>query len=186
MENIIILLACVVMTTAAGNYKLFKMEKTEKIEVREFEMGTKELDKTLSRKLYETRGNFTNCDDTKTKFSVQWSPLTLNTQGVATFYLDFVTPNEFDKGNVQLAIFYPQFPDIPIISMEQPVSCDDIKRAMPYLVCPIKANAELKGTLTVSDLTYLPIGNYIIVMKLTRNHSQGNGLGRISGERRPC
>jgi Fic family protein len=35
MENIIILLACVVMTTAAGNYKLFKMEKTEKIEVRE-------------------------------------------------------------------------------------------------------------------------------------------------------
>jgi hypothetical protein len=33
MENIIILLACVVMTTAAGNYKLFKIEKTEKVEV---------------------------------------------------------------------------------------------------------------------------------------------------------
>jgi hypothetical protein len=61
MENIIILLACVVMTTAAGNYKLFKMEKTEKVEVREFEMETKELDKMLSRKLYETRGNVTNC-----------------------------------------------------------------------------------------------------------------------------
>ena len=59
MEHIIILLACVVMTTAAGNYKLFKMEKTEK--VREFEMGPKELDKTFSRKLYETRGNVTNC-----------------------------------------------------------------------------------------------------------------------------
>jgi hypothetical protein len=52
MENIIILLACVVMTTATGNYKLFKMEKTEKVEVREFEMRTKELDKTLSRKLH--------------------------------------------------------------------------------------------------------------------------------------
>ena len=61
MENIIILLACVVMTTATGNYKLFKMEKIEKDEVREFEMGKKELDKTLSRKLYETRGNVTNC-----------------------------------------------------------------------------------------------------------------------------
>jgi hypothetical protein len=33
----------VVMTTATGNYKLFKMEKTEKVEVREFEMRTKEL-----------------------------------------------------------------------------------------------------------------------------------------------
>lgn len=55
------LLACVVMTTAAGTYKLFKMEKTEKVEVREFEIGTKELDKTLNRKLYETRGNATNC-----------------------------------------------------------------------------------------------------------------------------
>ena len=61
MKNIIILLTCVVMTTAAGNYKLFKMEKTEKVAVREFEMGTKELDKTFSRKLYETRGNVTNC-----------------------------------------------------------------------------------------------------------------------------
>jgi hypothetical protein len=61
MENIMILLACVVMTTAAGNYKLFKMQKTETVEVREFEMGTKELEKTLSRKLYETRGNVTNC-----------------------------------------------------------------------------------------------------------------------------
>ena len=61
MKNIIILLTCVVMTTAAGNYKRFKMEKTEKFEVREFEMRTKELDKTLSRKLYETRGNVTNC-----------------------------------------------------------------------------------------------------------------------------
>ena len=83
------------MTTATGNYKLFKMEKTEKIEVREFEMGTKELDKTLSRKLYETRGNATNCDDTKTKFSVQWSPLTLNSQGVVTFYWDFVARSMF-------------------------------------------------------------------------------------------
>ena len=61
MENIIILLACVVMTTAAGHYKLFKMEKTEKVEIREFEMRTKELDKPLNRKLYDTRGNVTNC-----------------------------------------------------------------------------------------------------------------------------
>jgi hypothetical protein len=37
------------------------MQKTETVEVREFEMGTKELEKTLSRKLYETRGNVTNC-----------------------------------------------------------------------------------------------------------------------------
>jgi hypothetical protein len=42
------------MTTAAGNYNLFKMEKSEKVEVREFEMETKELDKMLSRKLSTT------------------------------------------------------------------------------------------------------------------------------------
>ena len=60
------------------------------------------------------------------------------------FYISFVySANEFDKGNVQLAIFYPQFPDIPIISMEQPVSCDDIKKAITNLVCPIKANGKI-------------------------------------------
>ena len=60
------------------------------------------------------------------------------------FYISFVySANEFDKGKVQLAIFYPQFPDTPIISMEQPGSCDDIKRAMPNLVCPIKANGKI-------------------------------------------
>ena len=167
-----ILLACVVMTTAAGNYKLFKMQKTETVEVREFEMGTKELEKTLSRKLYETRGNVTNCDDTKTKFSVQWSPLTLNSQGVVTFYWDFVAPNELDKGNVHLEIFLAQLPDTPIYSLDQQGSCDDIKRKIPNLVCPIKANAEIKGTLTVSDLTSVPTGNYIIVVKVTNDKNQ--------------
>ena len=168
------------MTTAAGNYKLFKMEKTEKVEVREFEMRTKELDKTLSRKLHETRGNVTNCGDTKTKFSVQWSPLTLNTHGVATFYWDFVTPNELDKGNVHLDVFLPDLPDTPIFSLNQPGSCDDMKRTIPNLVCPMKANAEIKGTLTVSDLTRLPTGNYIIVMKLTNDKNQPCFCGKAT------
>ena len=180
MENIIILLACVVMTTATGNYKLFKMEKTEKVAVREFEMGTKELDKTFSRKLYETRGNVTNCDDTKTKFSVQWSPLTLNTQGVVTFYWDFVVPNEYDKGNGHLDVFLPQLPDTPIFSLDQSGSCDDLKRNIPSLVCPIKANAEIKGTITVSDLTRLPTGNYIIVLKLINDKNQPCFCGKAT------
>ena len=168
------------MTTAAGNSKLFKMEKTEKVEVREFEMRTKELDKTLSRKLHETRGNVTNCDDTKTKFSVQWSPLTLNTQGGATLYWDFVTPNEFDKGNLHLDMFRAQLPNSTIFSLDKEGSCEDIKNVVPNLVCPIKANAELKGTLTVSDLTYLPIGNYIIVMKLTNDKNQPCFCGKAT------
>ena len=154
------------MTTAAGNSKLFKMEKTEKVEVREFEMRTKELDKTLS--------------DTKTKFSVQWSPLTLNTQGGATLYWDFVTPNELDKGNLHLDMFRAQLPNSTIFSLDKEGSCEDIKNVVPNLVCPIKANAELKGTLTFSDLTYLPIGNYIIVMKLTNDKNQPCFCGKAT------
>ena len=149
-------------------------------------MRTNELDKTFSRKLHETRGNVTNCGDTKTKFSVQWSPLTLNTQGVAIFYFDFVTPNEFANGNAHLDVFLTQLPDTPIFSLDQPGSCDDIKRAIPNLVCPIKANAELKSTLTVSDLTRLPTGNYIIVVKITNDKNQpffcGKGNFQISSK----
>ena len=51
-------------------------------------------------------------------------------------------------------------------------SCDDIKRKIPNLVCPIKANAEIKGTLTVSDLASVPTGNYIIVVKITNDKNQ--------------
>ena len=119
-------------------------------------------------------------DDTKAKFSVQWSPLTLNTQGVVTFYWDFVTPNEFAKGNAHLDVFLAQLPDTPIFSLDQPGSCDDIKKAIPRLVCPIKANAELKGTLTDSDLTRLPTGNYIIVVKITNDKNQPCFCGKAT------
>jgi hypothetical protein len=55
MENIIILLACIVMTTAAGRYKFFKMHKTEQIDIQEYDIGTKALDKSLSSDVHEIR-----------------------------------------------------------------------------------------------------------------------------------
>ena len=61
MENIIILLACIVMTTAAGQYKFFKMHKTEQIDIQEYDIGTKALDKSLSSDVHEIRGKFANC-----------------------------------------------------------------------------------------------------------------------------
>lgn len=61
MENIIIFLSCFVMTTAAGRYKLFKMHKTEQADIREYDIGTKAFDKSLSSDVYEIRGNFANC-----------------------------------------------------------------------------------------------------------------------------
>ena len=57
MENIIILLACIVMTTAAGLYKFFKMHKTEQADSRDYDIGTKAFDKSLSSDVHEIRGN---------------------------------------------------------------------------------------------------------------------------------
>ena len=51
--------------------------------------------------------------------------------------------NELDKGKVHLDIFLPQSPDTPIFSMDQSGSCDDIKKNIPNLVCPIKANGKI-------------------------------------------
>ena len=60
------------------------------------------------------------------------------------FYVSFVySANELDKGNVHLEIFLAQLPDTPIFSLDQPGSCDDIKSAIPNLVCPIKANGKI-------------------------------------------
>ena len=61
MENIIILLACMVMTTAAGLYKFFKMHKTEQADSRDYDIGTKAFDKRLSRDVHEIHGNLANC-----------------------------------------------------------------------------------------------------------------------------
>ena len=60
MENIIILLACIVMTTAAGRYKFFKMHKTEQADSRDYDIGTKAFDKSLSRDVHEIHGNLAN------------------------------------------------------------------------------------------------------------------------------
>jgi hypothetical protein len=60
------------------------------------------------------------------------------------FYVSFVySANELDKGNVHIDVFLPQLPDTPILSLDQPGSCDDIKRNIPHLVCPIKANGKI-------------------------------------------
>ena len=61
MENIIILLACIVMTTAAGRYKFFKMHKTEQTDSRDYDIGAKAFDKSLSRDVHEIHGNLANC-----------------------------------------------------------------------------------------------------------------------------
>ena len=96
------------------------------------------------------------------------------------FYVSFVySANEFDKGNGHLDVFLPQLPDTPILSLDQTVSCDDIKKAIPNLVCPIKANAEIKGTVRVSDLTRLPTGNYIIVVNITNDKNQPCFCGKF-------
>jgi hypothetical protein len=60
------------------------------------------------------------------------------------FYVSFVySANEFDKGNLHLDVFLPQLPDTPILSLYQSVYCNDIKKAIPILVCPIKANGNI-------------------------------------------
>jgi hypothetical protein len=60
------------------------------------------------------------------------------------FYVSFVySGNELDKGNVHLDVFLPDLPDTPIFSLDQPGSCDDMKRAIPNLVCPMKANGKI-------------------------------------------
>jgi len=60
------------------------------------------------------------------------------------FFVSFVySANELDKGNAHLDVYLPQLPDTPIFSLDQPGSCDDLKRAMPNIVCPIKANGKI-------------------------------------------
>ena len=49
-----------VMTTAAGLYKFFKMHKTEQADSRDYDIGTKAFDKSLSSDVHEIRGNLAN------------------------------------------------------------------------------------------------------------------------------
>ena len=48
------------------------------------------------------------------------------------FYVSFVySANELDKGNVHIDVFLPQLPDTPILSLDHPGSCDDIREIYP-------------------------------------------------------
>ena len=60
------------------------------------------------------------------------------------FCVSFVySAYDFDKGNAHLDIFLPQLPDTPIFSLDQLGSCDDLKKGLPKLECPIKANGKI-------------------------------------------
>ena len=78
------------MTTAAGQYKFFKMHKTEQADIREYDMGTKAFDKSLSSDVHEIRGKFANCGKHNTTMSFQWSPAIIDIYSAATFYFDIV------------------------------------------------------------------------------------------------
>ncbi|XP_076112037.1 uncharacterized protein LOC143080192 [Mytilus galloprovincialis] len=186
MEHmILIFLVFVAMATASGHFKYYKMEKTEKVEVREFEMDSNPFSLLGKRKSLQQRGNLTNCGDKKNKFSIQWEPKILNTQGVATVYWDLVAPCDMDSGNAHIDVYLPEIPDSPIFSLDQKGTCGDIKKTVPNLTCPIKKDAEIKGQLTASDLTRLPTGNYTIEVKITNDKNELFACGRASVELTP-
>lgn len=171
------------MTTAAGRYKLFKMHKTEQADIREYDIGTKAFDKSLSSDVYEIRGNFANCGKHNTTMSFQWSPAIIDIHSAVTFYLDIVAPVDLGQGAVLLDVYDPNLPGIPIFTLDRPGKCDDIKSAvLSSLTCPIKANDEIKGQIPV-DMRRMPTGSYIFVMKIVNEKSQeflcGNGTFRI-------
>ena len=161
------------MTTAAGQYKFFKMHKTEQADIREYDMGTKAFDKSLSSDVHEIRGKFANCGKHNTTMSFQWSPAIIDIYSAATFYFDIVAPVDLGQGTLLLDVYVPNLPGICIFTLERPGTCDEIKHAvLSSLTCPIKANDEMKGQTPINDLRSIPTGSYIFVMKIVNEKSQ--------------
>ncbi|XP_052061842.1 uncharacterized protein LOC127701903 [Mytilus californianus] len=183
MDNFIFILwLCVCSAAASGHFSFYKMEKTEKLEVREFEMDRNPFTSFGKRKIVQQRGNITNCGDKKYKVSIQWEPKILNTQGVATVYWDLVAPFDFDSGNAELDAWLPGVPDTPILNIDQKGTCGDLKKLIPSIICPIKKNDELNSQFTFRDLRRLPTGKFDIELKLTNDKNEVFLCGRTSIE----
>ncbi|CAG2249762.1 unnamed protein product [Mytilus edulis] len=134
------------------------------------------------RGVLQQRGNFTTCGDPKDKFSIQWEPKILNTQGVATVYWDLVAPYDFVSGNVELVAWLPGQPDTPILNIGQKGTCGDLKSIIPTLTCPIKKNDISKNQFTFRDLRRLPTGKFDIEFKITNAKNEVFLCGRASIE----
>lgn len=171
MKGFVFILGCIALSTTATRIKLYKTERTEKTEVREFNMDGDAFGGIEIRKLRDDRGNLTNCGDKSKKFIVQWSPKILDTQDVVTIYWDIVAPVDFNSGNVHIDVYLPEIPQSPIFSLDQEVDCATIKKTVPLLSCPIKTGAGLKGQITISDLTRLPTGDYTVELRLTNENN---------------
>ncbi|XP_071173656.1 uncharacterized protein [Mytilus edulis] len=182
--DIFILILClsVGIAKASGHFKFYKMEKAEKIEVREFEMERTPFTTLGKRNVLQQRGNFTTCGDPKDKLSIQWEPKVLNTQGVATVYWDLVAPYDLVSGNVELVAWLPGQPDTPILNIGQKGTCGDLKSIIPTLTCPIKKNDISKNQFTFRDLRRLPTGKFDIEFKITNAKNEVFLCGRTSLE----
>lgn len=187
MNGVIFLIGvCTSLAVVNGHFKFFKMERTEKVEIKEFDMDQGPKLPPIKRNLFGgTRGNLTNCGDPKYKFSIQWEPAVLNTQGVATVYWDLIAPCDLYSGNAHIDVYLPEIPNQPIFSLDQKGTCADIKKSVPTLKCPIKKDEEIKGSLVASDLTRLPTGNYTLAVKITNDKGELFACGKANIELTP-
>lgn len=105
------------------------------------------------------------CGPKGAHLNVSWTPKDVDREKSIQFYFDIVNPIDFDHGQGHIDVYLEDSPD-PVFSVDQDISCSDIKQITSLITCPLKKGNRIKAPLKYSDLSRVPVGGYTIVVKI--------------------
>lgn len=116
-------------------------------------------------KVDNNTGTAVVCGPDGAHLNVSWRPKVIDPDKSIQLYFDITNPIDFEKGQANVDVYMEGSSD-PIFSVVQEIACNDISKVSPLIQCPLKKGDNHKFQYKYSDLNRLPVGAYIIVLKI--------------------
>lgn len=116
-------------------------------------------------KVDNNTGTAVVCGPKDAQLNVSWTPKVIDPDKSVELYFNITNPINFDKGQADVDVYMEGSSD-PIFSVVQEIACDDIRKAISFVTCPLKKGDTHAFKYKYGDLNRLPVGAYIIVLKI--------------------
>lgn len=116
-------------------------------------------------KVDNNTGTAVVCGPEGAELNVSWTPKVIDPDKSVKLYFNIKNPIDFNKGQADVDVYMEGSSD-PIFSVVQEIACEDIRKAVSLITCPLKKGDIHKFEFTYDDLKRLPVGAYVIVLKI--------------------
>lgn len=114
---------------------------------------------------YNETGTASVCGPEGAHLNISWTPKVVEREKSIQVYMDIVNPIDFNNGLGHIDVYLEDSPD-PVFSIDQDISCDEIRTRVSIISCPLKKGKRMKFSFKYNDLSRVPVGSYTIRLKI--------------------